>query len=659
MIITIKLLVLISLRNMPNNFENFNKFLKPDYKPTFNGFRLDRRNVLSVKAGMLNLVHYLPCIQGDHHEIEPVSFIQTDGFNQANFTRMSQHIDYYFVPYTCIKSQFHEWFQQTTDPVNSVFAYHTVDSSDFLPYVNLARLIIALAYACSLDHAQAIDLMINDLQGGTTLESFCGINYLSHLSTVDNPLKYKDLFVDSSGSSEKLKVDRFGYPVYLNAIRLLDQARYGNYLPVIKLPNFTGNKKVLKEETPAYLEYIAQDFELQFLPSVDVDVNILALAAYQAVCHNYYVNTYYERPDTFAYNFDDVIGHGDITLSNMTVNRSQGNTELFTMNYRPWKKDIFLSALPSPQFGDVSVVTVLSDLLQRTDTNSNVVAGQLLSKATGHFGNSSTTYAMVGSFSVIDQVKAEALQYWRQQVGRAGYRTADRFRATFGHAPGFDPQIMPVPIGSVYSQINKDTVVGTSGDEFGDKRATGTSLLQNEHIEFDCPSFGVIIGLLSILPEADYDAFGIDKHHTYFEPFDFPTPQLQNLGLVPLNIRQLTVYSDAYYQGNGYDAGFVPEYSEDKQAFDLLHGEFSSMPSSFMRNLKVSPMGAFSSYVSSRIDMESFVGTTRQFYVDPAVLDNLFLVAADAEQNTDPFKIVYYATIKSHRPLHVLGLPQF
>lgn len=649
---------------MPNNFENFNKFLKPDYKPTFNGFRLDRRNVLSVKAGMLNLVHYLPCIQGDHHEIEPVSFIQTDGFNQANFTRMSQHIDYYFVPYTCIKSQFHEWFQQTTDPVNSVFAYHTVDSSNFLPYVNLARLIIALAYACSLDHAQALDLMVHDIGGNSS--NNVGTYFLSNIQQIDNPLKYKDLFVDSSGSSEILKVDRFGYPVYLNTIRLLDQARYGNYLPVVKLPIFTGNKSVLQSQTADNISAIAQDFEQVFLLSVDVDVNILALAAYQAVCHNYYVNTYYERPDTFAYNFDDVIGHGDITLSNMTVNRSQGNTELFTMNYRPWKKDIFLSALPSPQFGDVSVVTVLSDMVSAAAGTSGAALGVQNSFTSSpqslivRTGTSPFPKAqLVGSFSVIDQVKAEALQYWRQQVGRAGYRTADRFRATFGHAPGFDPQIMPVPIGSVYSQINKDTVVGTSGDDFGDKRATGSSLLHNEHIEFDCPSFGVIIGLLSILPEADYDAFGIDKHHTYFEPFDFPTPQLQNLGLVPLNIRQLTVYSDAYYQGNGYDAGFVPEYSEDKQAIDLLHGEFSSMPSSFMRNLKVSPMGAFSSFVSSRIDMESFVGTTRQFYVDPAVLDNLFLVAADAEQNTDPFKIVYYATIKSHRPLHVLGLPQF
>lgn len=657
MIITIRLLVLISTRNMPSNFSNFNKFLKPDYTPSYHGFSLDRRSVFSVKAGMLNLAYLLPCIQGDHHEIEPTSFIQTDGFNQANFTRMSQHLDFYFVPYTAIKSQFHEWFQQTTDPVNSMFAYHSVDSSDFLPYVNLARLIIALSYAQSVYHRSDLD---NFEQSFTEpVLSYCGTNFLSSLQSFSNPLKYKDLFVDSTGSSEKVKLDKFGYPIFLNTIRLLDQARYGNYLPVLSLPIFTGNKDVMQDRV-SDVRGMAQDFEQVFLPSIDVDVNILALAAYQAVCHNYYVNTYYERPDTFAYNFDDVIETGDITLSNMTVSRSTGNTALFSMNYRPWKKDIFLSALPSPQFGDVSVVTVLSDVVQRKDGGS-VSGGLQLNSVNGQLSLGSNYWrsSLVGNFSVIDQVKAEALQYWRQQVGRAGYRTADRFRATFGKEPGFDPQVLPVPIGSMYSQINKDTVVGTSGDDFGDKRATGSSLLQNERIEFDCPSFGVIIGLLSVLPEADYDAFGIDKHHTYFEPFDFPTPQLQNLGLVPLNVRQLTVYSDAYYSGNNYDLGYVPEYSEDKSAIDLLHGEFSSMPASLMRHLKVSPVGSFASYVSSRVDMESFVGTTRQFYVDPAVLDNLFITSANANQNTDQFKIVFYANVRSHRPLNVLGLAQF
>ena len=655
MIIIIRLLVLISLKIMPNNFSNFNRFLKPDYKPSFNGFGLDRRSVFSMKAGHLNVAYLLHCLQGDHHEIEPVSFIETDGFNQANFTRMSQHIDYFFVPYTCIKSQFHEWFQQTTDPINSLLADSSVDSSDFLPYFKLDSLILTLCYCSCLDNKDKLDAWVAD---DHSVDNYVGTRFLDAIVSHDAyQYKYLDYFLNSSHTS--VKTDKLGYPIYLNTIRLLDQLRYGNFLPIIKLPNFTGNRDVCKDDDS--VAHIAQDFELLFLPSIRVDLNVLSLAAYQAVCHNYYVNTYYERPDVHAYNFDDIIDVGDIQQSGSA--REKGNQDLFTMNYRPWKKDIFLSALPSPQFGDVSVVTVLSDTLKSLNgsVSANTLYGSSISSTTdGKIYQSAISnnrpVALSGGFDVISLRKAEALQEWKQQIGRAGYRTRDRFRATFGREPGFDPQVLPVPIGSVYNEIKKDSVVGTAGDEFGEKRATGSSLLNNEKIVFDCPSFGVIIGIMSILPEADYDSFGIDKHHTYFEPFDFPTPQLQNLGLVPLNIRQLTVYSDAYYSGNGYNVGYVPEYSEDKTAVDLIHGEFSSMPSSFMQELKVSPVGSFASFVSSRIDMESFVGTVRQFYVDPAVLDNLFLVAADAEQNTDPFKVVFYSRVRSYRPLHVLGL---
>lgn len=648
---------------MPNNFGNFNRFLKPDYKPSYNGFGLDKRSVFSIKAGMLNLAYYLHCCQGDHHEIEPVSMIQTDGFNQANFTRMSQHIDYFFVPYTCIKSQFNEWFQQTTDPINSIFQDASIDSEDFVPHCNLSELLCSILYAHCLHRGNRN--FEEFLQADTTMR-YIGINFLNSLDS--RYLRYKSIFVDENNS---VRNDLFGYPVYLGAVRLLDQAGYGNYLPIIHLPIFDDNPENLKGYLSTGPDSVfianvtaeAQSFEVDFLSSIDVDVNLLTLAAYQAVCHNYFKNTYYERPDVACYNFDDLIDAGSLSQRNSSYERS--NIDLFTINYRPWKKDIFLSALPSPQFGDVSVVTVLSDKLRSINgpVNANTLYGGNMNGNDASIYQSAITnnrpVQIVGSYSVIDQVKANALQLWKQQVGRAGYRSRDRFRATFGREPGFDPQIIPVPIGSVYSQINKDTVIGTSGDQFGDKCATGSSLVQNEKIVFDCPCFGVIVGIMSILPEADYSAFGIDKHHSYFDPFDFPTPQLQDLGLVPMNIKELSVYTSQVYSDNQLTLGYVPEYSQDKTSFDKLHGEFCSMPLIFMREARVSPIGAFSNWVTSRFDLELSIDSVRRFYVDPGVLDPLFMTAADEYQRTDQFKVVFYSQVRSYRPLHVLGLPQF
>ena len=130
----------------------------------------------------------------------------------------------------------------------------------------------------------------------------------------------------------------------------------------------------------------------------------------------------------------------------------------------------------------------------------------------------------------------------------------------------------------------------------------------------------------------------------------------------------MSVYNEAFYQGSSI-LGYVPRYHEYKTAVDKVHGEFCSMPFSLLANkdrgpsyssgITVPSVGAFSSYVSSRIDLESYFGSVRQFYVDPAVVDNLFLVSANGEQKTDQFWITSYLDVKSYRSMSVLGLPQF
>lgn len=681
---------------MPN-YRNLERFLKPDVKLSSNGFPLEQRDVFSTKVGLLNVAKIIPVVPNDYFEIDPTVFIQTDRFNVSNFTRMSQHLDFFYVPMTALQSRWNEWYQQTVDPANAIFDMHPITGQqvdDFVPYVHLGSLVFALIKSNSVYHADDTVGVKQKLADKYNVSpAVCKVGFeLVELIEHDTPpfdgyVNYDGLFLGSSSSTVKLAEDKLGYPMFLNAVRLLDMCGYGNFLPIINLPIFTGNFDSLCEcidnweqgDDPEALITEMTNMVQHFLSSLDKHVNLYYLAAYQAVCHNYFTNPHFERPSVIAYNFDDM-DNGNFFNSRFTVYPNKWDhvdyvRDLFTMNYTPWKKDIFLSALPSPQFGDVSVVSLIADSLYRLDGSGGGVGNTQVftNQASRTFRIGSTTgfeIGMKGSFSTLDLVKANALQYWKQQIGRAGYRVADRFRATFGNAPVHTGHIMPRPIGSLYSPINKDQIVGSSGDDFGEKRATGSSLLQNGRIKFASDNeFGFIVAIHRILPEADYDAYGVDKHLTKFQPFDFFTAAFQNLGLEPIDVSEMSVYNEAFYQGSNI-LGYVPRYHEYKTAVDKVHGEFCSTPFSmldsadrkargFSTGLSVPTVGAFSSFVSSRIDLESYFGSVRQFYVDPAIVDNLFLVSADGEQNSDQFWITSYLDIKSYRSMSVLGLPQF
>lgn len=676
---------------MPN-FRNLERFLKPDVKLSSNGFPLQQRDVFSTKVGLLNVAKIIPVVPNDYFEIDPTVFIQTDRFNVSNFTRMSQHLDFFYVPMTALQSRWNEWYQQTVDPSNAIFDMHPITSEqadDFVPYVHLGSLVFALMKANALYHsddvfsarnklAEKYHVNLSDIRIGHLL-----IEEIEHdTNPFSGYVDYDGLFIGNSSNISFIAQDKLGYPMFLNTVRLLDMCGYGNYLPILNLPVITGNYDALVESVDNWeqgddlLGMINQQrFTIcHFLDSLDKHVNLYYLAAYQSVCHNYFTNPHFERPSVIAYNFDD-LDQGDFFRMRFSVYPNKWNyvdyiRDLFTMNYSPWKKDIFLSALPSPQFGDVSVVNVLSSEVLYRDGSSVLGSYPIYAKFNNNIQVNSLDASVRGSFSTLDLVKANALQYWKQQIGRAGYRVADRFRATFGNAPVHTAHIMPRPIGSLYSFINKDQIVGSSGDDFGEKRATGSSLLQNGKIKFASDNeFGFIVAIHRILPEADYDSYGVDKHLTKFQPFDFFTAAFQNLGLEALDVSELSVYNEAFYQGSNI-LGYVPRYHEYKTAVDKVHGEFCSTPFSlldsvdrkaqgFVTGLSVPTVGAFSSFVSSRIDLESYFGSVRQFYVDPAIVDNLFLVSADGEQNTDQFWITSYLDINSYRSMSVLGLPQF
>ena len=63
------------------------------------GFDLSHRNAFSSSVGQLLPVYCDELYPGDHVIISADMFTRTEPLNKAAFTRVTEHIDYFFVPF--------------------------------------------------------------------------------------------------------------------------------------------------------------------------------------------------------------------------------------------------------------------------------------------------------------------------------------------------------------------------------------------------------------------------------------------------------------------------------------------------------------------------------------------------------------------------------
>lgn len=437
--------------------------------------------------------------------------------------------------------------------------------------------------------------------------------------------------------------DVHGFDAADNALRLLDLLGYGAHYGNYKNANYRECYRAFK-------------------------MNPYRLCAYQKIWYDYYRNAYFDNegfyepvsgnyiPYIYSYNVDDCIEEADIDTAR-GVERQLG---MFQLHYRQWKKDLFTGLLPDATFGRVTYVDMAgyheSDWQDVQSVN----------------GVDIDVYAIL---------KAQALQKWREATMKAGNRVSDNWKAHYGVEPRFHRDTRAQFVGAFDSMIGIDEVVSTSGFDQQTLGAIGGKGIGGAQgtINFDCNDFGVLMCIYSVLPTADYDAIGIDKANTLFDHFDFFTPEFENLGFEPVQTHQISGYCTPAQGFAGsihlLDVlGYAPRYYMYKTAVDKVHGEFMSQlspqtPLMADGSSGGSSSGSLSHWVSTRRDF-SYIGvegaghspyqpTLSTLYVNPKVMDSVFVNTAQSSQQTDHVMINSNFDIKSVRNMSVLGLPQF
>lgn len=596
---------------------------------TRNVFDLSQRHIFSAKAGQIIPVAMVDTVPGDKYEIDMMNITRTMPLNTAAFARCKQNFDFVFVPYRVLWSRFNEFIAQRNDPRSALYGTQSMDNPNMSP------------------------------------------SYVPNIAL-------DKLFLRAHNTDAR---DMHGFWKRQNRKRLLDMCGYGDFL-------HSG----------------------EVFPSMDdVKVNLWHLAAYQKACCQFFRDSVHDPlEDAFAFNLDDVQGTS-VENSDISSVRSNENIEkLLELRYRPWKKDIVTGTMPTMQYGAVSAIplsqelvgvstTPLNDRLDFykgylsqitlasdegvpstnygiravndgtnqygnvvTDARATYNSRSIISNPHTHPDGTATFASGTTLFDIIALRKAEAIQKWKERTLRAGFHTDAQFMAHYGVSPDEDGRWCADFIGSYDSYINIDEVLTTANNNpsvggsdinnsVGDIAGKGVGVTNGSKLHFETNQFGVLMCLFSVVPECDYSSYGIEQNNTLIERFDYFTSEYENLGLqaVPQSIYNL--FDGATQQVIGYG----PRYWNYKTALDKVHGEFN------YRREGTAESGSLYDWAIPRRDLteNDNLPTLGAYYINPHVLDSIFAVEANDNENTDQFIVNAYIDIKAIRPMSVIGLP--
>lgn len=569
-----------------------------------NAFDLSHNDVFSCAPGMLLPISTTEVLPNEHYEINPQIFLRTMPLNSAAFVRMRQHIEFFFVPMRVLCRQFPQFVVGTKYPISAIQDLNSFDSQ--LPKCSLA------SFRSALD---------------------------------------KSTQADSN-------LDGMGSDVRTQGVRLLDMLGYG-----------INSLSTLTSSPDGYY------------------VSLLRLAAYQKIYSDFYRNPYYESVDVGSFNLDNYFGkvlYGNVAnASSRDVLRS-----LLRLRYRNWSKDYFTAV--QPQFEGAPFVTRnvdmgsfgmqvydnsgISTLLPHSLTAqigsvSNSTVEPSASKVAGlRFDDDSADLQDLSRLSVpVHNIRAafalDKLLRLQQQAGNGSY--GEQIRNRFGAANVHDDwkaqylggSSSPISISEVITTANTSASVGDglTGDIYGK-----ASSVNDGRIVFDSREHGIIMGIFSVSPDADYNSSGVDPHNLKLSFEQYFQPEFDRLGKQPLTSFQLSVSKPADFSGSSWEdkvIGYQNRYMEYKTGVDKVHGEFCTGGSlsawSAPRNTGLVVNGDVSVGASGSLEYNVY-----SFKVSPKILNSVCSVEFDgAKLDTDPIIVDAHIGIKAIRPMSVSGEP--
>ena len=337
--------------------------------------------------------------------------------------------------------------------------------------------------------------------------------------------------------------------------------------------------------------------------------------------------------------------------------------------YRNWKKDYFTSALLNQQRGDPptlrfnfidgSVFPVgfvyngqSHELLA---TNDNVDGSRGIIKTTVPGFNESIGLSSMPpinvnlsgkpvdtGITVSDLRFVTQIQKWQERNMRGGVRYTEFLSAHFGIAPRDDRMMRPEYLGGSVQPIVVSEVLQTSPSSSGGVDTSlgrlgghGLSVNSSHCCDYTASEYGLILGLMSIMPEPEYQQ-GLDRQWSRKTKFDYYFPEFQCLS--EQEIRSSEVKIGSSYEENERIFGYQGRFDEMRYKKNQTCGQLRFG-------------GDFDYYTMSRY-----------FNNNPELNDSFIVCNPDIkglfhDDTTNPFLINFGNIIKCTRPIMSMATP--
>ena len=547
------------------------------------GFNMSQKFKFTSAAGQLLPVYFDFLHPGEKVRFSVDLFTRTQPLSTAAMADIDEFVDLFFVPAQKLYSPFNELFMGVSDFNSSLLDVNVLENEGNLvfPYLTLN----SDNWRKAANSGAYMPLVDDWVQNGQTYERY-----------------------------------------YYGAMRLCDHLGLNPYFITAPIGvNDVGSG------TSAYNYH-----ESIYMPSV----NPMYFCAYQAIYYDYYRLSNWESNDNKAYNLDMFQNNHDILASSNSAKR-YAIRKWFNLHYRPWQRDYFKAVEPSPVVNSLGLAGFNYNYVGNGENVTPQVQGvgqDLIFEASigAYTGQQLTHYTGEEGIGVQDLKTMFAVQKMLAITGRAGKHYDDQVLAHYGFKVPRMATNEVYFLGSHHQQIHIGEVISTADTSEQDGSALGTiagkgyGKAVSEEIHFTAPLHGILMAVYSCVPKLNYIT-NIDRLHTCNDRFDYYTPELDKLGMLPVFQYELApTHNTLGTSRMGWQYRYMPfkcKYDRTTNAF-LKGGTFVSS-SVVPQNGPFSDWSLTQYSYSKAYPTGQSVLTWEDLYCVPSALDQIMLVGYD------------------------------
>lgn len=716
-----------------SNFDFLKNFLGKSAKLGKDVHDMSNREAYSLGFGTIAPVSYVKCVPNEHYKGDFSGYVQTAPMREDNFAEIFNNLKAVYVPMSSIcrnylqMTQGNRWTRSDMVldfPVYDLRMNISILLNNIFPQFLMQQLAQGLVAPLSIYENVNIYYNANavDSNNKVTLEGRVSKNEEYHDLRVDFPRGanvYLDFIYDGAfaldgiNKTQHVPLKTFigllyncktlsGNLFYLDALRLLDNLGYGNYMPsFVSLAKkffsldtsladliFVNEVNGLNVSFDDIIDagYFSASLNETLLPFIAYQyyVNVaersnyrkpnVALVTLDAICQNYSYNNVLNL-DFVNDHLELNAGHFDCFASCVAFGEAVSVYEDFLNGAADFETLAALNMFGVLLFYLFSLSNPLIEPDLFTSSQLSIVEGSIPTTA-GHDINANLVQTIAD---------VSALYKLRQDLLRAGVRRDKQMQALFGVSGNqhvyekiqiLDANSSPVKIQGLINMAE------TSEAPLGARAARGNG--QNGlSFKLDTEDFGFIFIVQSFTCRAYHEAFMIDQSWQ-ISPNSWFMPQFNNLGLEPIRNIDSSLYTGSWSDGNlpsftglQNTLGFTSHYWRLKQRLDKVHGLFTNfglpiwsetnsvIDSGYLQAKQGAALvrgnAAFGGFLPTFIEQQTDrYAHQRSLYYSPDMVNNIFAQMVDgaiySDMSFDQFRCVFSFELKKFSPMPKLGL---